>query len=143
MAYNPNLYFPTNNFQPNWNYQQSITQPMMPQQTPTQPSAAPVIYVVPVKSFMEAREYKEQPGSEPPLFMLEDQPVFLKKEKDERGGEKFSAYRFTEIPLSDIMPSESNYVTKADFDAFANRVMEALNVESPAKSSESTTKAAG
>lgn len=150
MAYTPSLYNPYGHqqFQPttqnmNWGYQPAITQPMMQQPVQNQVPANPVMYVVPVKSFLEAKEYKEQQGAEPPLFMLENQPVFIKKEKDERGGEKFSAYRFSEIPLSDIMPNEENYVTRADLDAFANKIMEALNGKPVAQSSESAVQQAG
>ena len=133
MAYDPNLYNPYNSMQfqptaqPNWVYNPTATRVNIPQPQPQHPQAAPVTYIVPVKSVLEAKEYKEQQGSEPPLFMLEDDNVFIKKEFDEQGGEKLKAFRFTEIPLNDIMPAEGDYVTKADFDNFANKVMEALN----------------
>lgn len=136
MAYNPNLYSPygSQQFQPTISYPQVNFQPTMPQMQPMQQgnqqqaqNAAPVTYMVPVNSFMEAKEYKEQPGIEPPLFALSNDNVIIKKEVDEQGGEKFVAFRLTEIPLSEIMPKEGNYVTKEDFDAFANKVMEALN----------------
>ena len=130
MAYNANLYNPyaPQQFQPSqnmsWQYQPSFTQPAQQQ---ANQQAAPVIYVVPVKSVLEAKEYRENPGTEPPLFMLESDNVFIKKELDEQGGEKLRAFRFNEIPLDDIMPTEGGYVTKADFNEFANKVMEALN----------------
>lgn len=102
-------------------------------QQPQHQVGTPVMYVVRVNDLAEAREYREQPGAIPPLFMLEQDNVFLRKETDEQGGTKFSAYRFSEIPLSDIMPTEGNYVTKADFDAFASKVMEAINGKHPAE----------
>ena len=132
MAYDPNLYNPYNSmqFQPtqqqNWSYNPTVTRPIM-QPQPQYPQAAPVTYIVPVKSVLEIKEYKERQGSEPPLFMLEYDNVFIKKEFDEQGGEKLKAFRFTEIPLNDIMPAEGDYVTKADLENFANKVMEALN----------------
>lgn len=138
MAYNPNLYNPYASQQsvnPNWMYQPTTTVPIA---QPQHIQATPVIYVVPVKSVLEVREYKEQQGSEPPLFMLEDDNVFIKKELDERGGEKLRAFRFSEIPLNDIMPAEGDYVTKADFDNFANKVMEALNGKCIAESNSET-----
>lgn len=136
MAYDPMLYNPygSQRFQPTVSYPQASYQPTVPQMQPIQQgyqqqvqSAAPVTYIVPVNSFVEAREYKEQPGSEPPLFALSNDNVILKKEVDEQGGEKFVAFRLNKIPLSEIMPNEGGYVTKEDFDAFANKVMEALN----------------
>lgn len=136
MAYNPNLYnlYGSQPFQRTISYPQVNYQNTMPQMQPMQQggqqqaqNAAPVTYMVPVNSFMEAKEYKEQPGTEPPLFALSNNNVIIKKEIDEQGGEKFVAFRLTEIPLSEIMPKEGNFVTKEDFDAFANKVMEALN----------------
>lgn len=110
---------------------------------PQKHSGTPVMYVVQVNDLAEAREYREQPGALTPLFMLEQDNVFIKKDFDEQGGVKFSAYRFSEIPLSDIMPTEGNYVTKADFDAFANKVMEALNGKRSTEPSETTATEAG
>ena len=136
MPYNPNLYNPygSQQVQPTISYPQANYQPTVPQMQPIQQgyqqqaqSAAPVTYIVPVNSLVEAKEYREQPGSEPPLFALSNDNVILKKEVDEQGGEKFVAFRLNEIPLSEIMPKEGSYVTKEDFDAFANKVMEALN----------------
>lgn len=133
MAYNPSFYNPyaPQQFQPsmqnmNWSYQPTVTQPPV---QPQRQQSAPVIYMVPVKGIPEIREYKEQQGAEPPLFLLENVNAFIKKEFDEQGGEKLRAFRFDEIPLSDIMPAETSYVTKKDFENFANKVMEALNGE--------------
>lgn len=134
MAYNPNLYSPysSQQFQPTISYPQVNYQPPVPQMQPMH-NAVPVTYIIPVNSFMEAKEYKGQPGAEPPLFALSNDNVIIKKEIDEQGGEKFVAFRLTKVPLSEIMPKEGSYVTKEDFDAFANKVMEALNGKSVAQ----------
>lgn len=111
MAYNPNMYMP---------YQYTPTVPVSMQQQ------QPVNGIVYVDGMEAVNGYQIPPNSVSPPLMLKSDNVFCIKETDGSGGATVSAYRFEEIPLSSLSAS-GDYVTKADFDAFAAKVMEAIN----------------
>lgn len=113
MAYNPNLYNP---------YGQTNFQQYAPPQ--------PMNGLMQVDSFEGAELYVMPPNSvSPPLFLTSDN-VFFVKTTDAGGAATIKRYRFEE---EEIEPDDtgSDYVTKADFKAFADKVMEAINGKHP------------
>ena len=112
MAYDPNLYNPfgrQNTFQM--------------QQSP----AIPVNGIVYVNDIDVAKGYQMPPNSVSPPLMLKSDNVFIVKETDGSGGATLTAYRFEETPLSSLEKPGEEYVTKADLEAFADQLMEAIN----------------
>lgn len=108
MAYNPNIYSPYNS----WNQFASPAQPVRQMNS--------VVYINDVN---EAVEYQLPPNSISPLLMLKSKNVFLTKDSDGT----LNAFQFEEVPLSSLINSDSDYVTKADFEAFTEQIMEAIN----------------
>ena len=112
MAYNPNIYNPYNATIP-WSSQQ-------------------VNGIVYVKDLDAAKEYQMGPNSVSPPLMLQSDNIFIIKSTDGSGGGTLTAYKFEEIPLKDLSVPQSDYVTKADFEAFTNKMMEVINGKYPA-----------
>lgn len=122
MAYNPNIYNP---------YLSAASWPTM------QAQGTPVNGLVYIDTVDDARNYQMPPNSVSPPLMLKSDNVFIIKTVDGSGGAVLSAYRFEETQLPIATVPGNDYVTKADFDAFASRIMEAINGEYTVPESES------
>lgn len=104
MAYNPNLY-----------------NPYIQQQQPTNG-------IITVNNRSSVENYPLPPSSvSPPMFLVDDD-IFYVKSTDGGGAARILRYRFTEEPEPEqAQQGNSEYVTKKDFDDFANMIMEALD----------------
>ena len=110
MAYNPNMYMP---------YQPSYTQPYM------QPNAQGINGLVRIEGIEGAQMYQMPPNSvSPPLFLSSENAFFIKT-TDGGGAATLKKYTFAEETMTDT--NASDYVTKSDFEAFANEIREAVN----------------
>ena len=126
MAYDPNIYNPYGNAM---NIGMRI--------------GTPVHGINYIDSIDEVKNYVMPPNSVSPPFMLKSDDVFIIKMVDGSGGATLHAYRFEEIDLPSDGALSNDYVTKADLDAFAARIMEAIDgkltvpeAEQPARQSE-------
>ena len=82
-----------------------------------------------IDSIDEARKVSNQlpPNSlSAPMFLRSDD-VFFIGSTDEYRIPTLTMYRYHEEEIPGAKKDESEYVTKADFDAFATRIMEAIN----------------
>ena len=113
MTYNPNMYMPY----------------AMQQQKPT---TGPVY----VNDIDDVKNYAIPADSMSPPLMLESDNIFFIKEMDKLGSETIHAFKFEEIPIPSSK-SPDDYVTRADFDAFTAKVMEAINGKHAAQESQS------
>lgn len=117
MAYNPSLYNPygTQQFQPTISYPQQF-QPTMQQQ--------PVNGLVRIEGIEGAQMYQMPTNSVSPPLFLGNEAAFFIKTTDGGGAATLKKYSFKEEPLE---PVSNDYVTKADFNAFAQEIREAIN----------------
>lgn len=82
-----------------------------------------------IESIDEARKIASQqpPNSlSTPMFLRSDD-VFFIGSTDEYRVPTLTMYRYHEEEIPGAKKQESDYVTKADFDAFSVRIMEAIN----------------
>lgn len=82
-----------------------------------------------IESIDEARKIASQqpPNSlSTPMFLRSDD-VFFIGSTDEYRVPTLTMYRYHEEEIPGAKKQESDYVTKADFDAFTARIMEAIN----------------
>ena len=93
----------------------------------TSSNGRPVNGIVYIDSVNDARNYQMPIDSVSPPLMLKSDDVFIIKAVDGSGGATLKAYRFEETELPSDGALSNDYITKADLDAFAARIMEAID----------------
>lgn len=125
MAYDPSFYSP---------YYRSFPDAWKTNPMPT--NTMSVNGIVYIDTIDDARNYQMPIDSVSPPLMLKSDNVFIIKTVDGSGGATLKAYRFEETELPSDGALGNDYVTKADLDAFAARIMEAIDGKLPIRESE-------
>lgn len=121
MAYDANLYNPYG-FQAQSQFQQSFPRQQMQPQQPV--NGLTFIDAENIDSYWLPNGSVSQP-----LFI--DAEHFIIKSFDSNGGSSTEAYKATKVPLSSILKSSNNTVTREDLEAFKAEIMEAINGGNP------------